>query len=394
MIEPPFKKLDSPQKNWYLAKRRVCPIRMKTNHSPKTGSRILLPSTALILLSLLCWRPPVFAQSQIHTEPHGYVKVSIAPGTGVTKRTTLVSIPLLDDTQIEGRPSGKITAVSSNTITSAAAGWSPGKLSQPEFPFVVEITSGQLKGRMLLVATNTPNTSDTLAISPSEMTSLSSGLTVVKTGEQEGDTFRVRPVDTLSSLFGTGTNSIVRGGASPASADTVTLVVNGAASTYFLNTSVAPPRWTRVGLTMSESDNVPVPPYASMQYARLDTSPLEFIITGRVPSGSRQVAIKSSGTTLVSPYWPVNQTLSDFGLQNMPGWRSSTSARDADTVVLLSSGTAASYFYDGTNWRRISLGSPLSDGTLIPFNGGVMTIRKGSSQGHDQYTKEPPFSLE
>lgn len=352
--------------------------------------RILFPLLCMATLTLLGL--PAHSQTEIQTEPHGYIKVSIAPGTGVSKRITLLSIPLLDETVIEGRAAGKITGVTKRTLTSTPAGWTPGQLSNPDEPYLIEITSGPLRGRMMLISTSTPNTSDTLTLAQSETIDLeTSGISI---SPENGDTYRIRPVDTLLSFFGTPDQTPIQGGVSPASADTITMVVNGSASTYFYNTSPSHSRWSRVAVGSPSANNVPIPPSASLQYARLAPTPLELVVTGRVPVGPRQVLVKNSGVTLMSSHWPINQTLVEFGLQNVPNWKKGGGASSADTVVLVSGGAASTHFYDGKNWRRVSVGSPISDAMRLPFGSGAMIIRKGLETGQTPYEKAPPYSLE
>lgn len=325
---------------------------------------------------------------QVYTEPHGYVKISVTAGSGTTKKTTLLSLPLLQDPDIAGRSSGRIDAIAGGAVLCTGAGWVNGQLSATEAPHLLEITSGGAEGRMMLISTETANTSDTIFVDSVEVGRGSLD------GVSVGDTFKIRPVDTLSSFFGSPEQTLIAGGASPSVADTVTLVVNGSASTYFFNTAAEPPRWSRVALGMPDASNVPIPPYAAIQYSRIANTPLEFFATGVVPGGRRQVAIKNSGTTLLSPHWAKERSLSEIGLHGIPGWRKSSSARDADIVSLVTGGSAASYFHDGGAWRKITLGLPNADGVSVPVGGGVLVTRKGQDAGHSMLTELAPYTLD
>lgn len=334
------------------------------------------------------------SHGQVYTEPHGYVKVSVSAGTGTTKKTTLISLPLLGEANIEGRASGRITGVSSNSITSSGAGWAVGRLSRPGEPYLIEITSGAAEGRTMLISTETPNTDDTVTVAAAEVEMGEvDGLGIVADGAV-GDTYKIRPVDTLGSFFGTPESSLIRGGTEARLADTVTLVVNGSASTYFYSVTASPPRWTRVALGSPDASNVPIPPYSAIQYSRIAATPLEFFVTGKVPTGRRAVFLKNSGTTLLSPHWPQDQTLAVMGLHNTPGWRKAAAARDADTVVLINGGSAATYFHDGGRWRKVSLGVPGSDAVVVPVGSGALVTRKGQQGGYSVYTAEQPYSLD
>jgi hypothetical protein len=327
--------------------------------------------------------------------PTGYADIAVAAGTGTAKRTTLLSIPMLDDlpTGFTGLKTARITAVGSNTITVANAGWAAGALSRAAAPYLLEITSGTATGHMLLVSTAAMNTTDTLTIDSSELSRVGNLTSLgIVADAATGDTFRLWPCDTLGSFFGTPETTGVLGGNSSTSADTVVLVINGSAMTYFYNTSSTPPRWSRAGIG-SDASNVAIPPYAGVQYSRLGATPLEFRTLGRMPVGSRKVAIRNSGTTLLSPYWPVNQTLSSLGLHNLPGWQSGSSSTTADTVVLTSNGTATTYYYDGTNWRRAGINSN-ANSVAVPPGVSLLISKRGSAAGFAIYQHTAPYSSE
>jgi hypothetical protein len=345
----------------------------------------------VLLLALVVSHAP--AQTVVQGEPFGYVKLNITAGTGTTKRTTLLSIPLLDEANITGKSSGRITGLTSNTITASGAGWAPSQLSAAATPFLLEITSGDAQGRMLLISTTTANTSDTVTIDSQEAQRVGDlrNLGIVADA-QNGSTYRIRPVDTLSSFFGTPATTLVHGGSNASTADTVTIVINGSSASYFYSTSLG--RWTRGGVTATDSSNVPLLPYAGLQYSRLPNTPLQFIVTGKVPSGQRRVAIRKSGSTVLSPFWPVSQTLAAIGLQNTPGWTSGASPATADTVVLSSGGSATTFFHDGTNWRRTGLGSPISNTNVVPVGTALLINRRGSVTTFDTYQQNAPYNLQ
>jgi hypothetical protein len=334
------------------------------------------------------------AAAQTAELPTGFAEINIAPGTGTAKKTTLISIPLLEDVKITGRSTGRITGVGVNMITSTGAGWVAGQLSTPSAPYLLEITSGMAQGSIFLISSATANTTDTVTIDASEVTRVGNlGNLGIVADAANGDTYRIWPADTLGSFFGTPDTTGILGGTTPATADTVTLVVNGSATTYFYHTGTNPPRWSRVGLGSADSSNVPIPPYAGVQYARLADTGLEFRVLGRMPAGLRQVAVKNSGTTLLSGYWPVNQTLSALKLENLPNWQSGASPAEADTVVLTAGGSVTTYFHDGANWRRVGLGGANSNETPIPVGASVLINKKGNAEGFATYQHTAPYQL-
>lgn len=339
---------------------------------------------------------PAEAQTTMRGEPFGYVRVNVAAGLGTAKRTTMLSLPLVESASINGAVTGRITGLSSNTITSTGAGWTAGQLSAAATPHLIEITSGVARGRMLLLSTVNSNTTDTVTVDRVESARVSDLRSIgIRVGAADGDTFRLRPVDTLSSVFGNGTEGnpvIAQGGATATAADTIKIDVNGTPATYFYRTN-APARWTLVGLGSPDASHVRIPPYAGVMYERLPATALSFLVTGRVPAGQRQAAVKNSGNTLLSSYWPVPRALSTLGLQNLPGWARSTVVSNADTLVISFAGSSSTYFHNGTNWVRNFAGSPNANATTIPLGASMMVNRRGSAAGFTFYRENAPYTL-
>ena len=323
-----------------------------------------------IMLVTLC---PAYTQS-ISGETFGFVSLSIAAGTGNSKKITLISIPLLDESPISGKSTGKITGVTAEAILSTGAGWVPGELSRIDAPHLLEITSGQAQGLVLLISTTQANTSDTVSINSDELVRTGP---LTNTGISVNDSYRIRPADTLGSFFGTPDSTGVYGGTSSRSADTITLVNNGSSATYFYNTAVTPARWARVSLGSPDATHTPITPNMGMLYSRLANTPLQFLVIGKVPTQRQKLAVKNSGTSLISSYWPVTQTLVGLNLHTIPNWVSGSSGAVADTVVLVSNGSASSYFYNGAQWRKFGLGSPLADSVPVLPSTGIQISKKG-----------------
>lgn len=336
-----------------------------------------------------------FAHSAVLGEAFGYIKISIAAGLGNSKKTSLVSIPLIEDATISGKSVGRITSVTSTTISDEGAGWIEGQLSTPAEPHLIEITSGEAKGRMMIISTSEANTASTVTIAPDEVARVGDLSDLgIATGLEAGDTYRIRAVDTLSSFFGTPETTLIKGGGAANSADTITILNNGRAFTYFYNTAVTPERWTRVALGSPDASNTPIPPYAGVQYGRIANTPLEFIVTGKVPSGERKVSLKNSGATLLAPFWPTDQTLAQLAIQNTPNWRSGGSAAVSDTITLSSGGSASTFFHDGSSWKRVALGSPTANSNLVPIGTSILINKKGNSGGFATYQHVSPYDLQ
>ncbi len=351
--------------------------------------------TTLTILTATLALPSAFAQETATTDPVGFVTVGITAGSGTAKRNTLFSVPLMETESIAGQVAGTITGVTANTISNSNAGWTPGALSQPATPYLIQITSGSAEGRLFLIASSastggaiagTANTDSTVSVSSVDAAQVDLTTLGIAVGT---DTYKIYACDTLSSFFGTPDSTGIQGGTSAANADTVVVVSNGSASTYFYNTAAS--RWSRVFVGSPDASNVPLLPYYGVQYARLAASPLSFVVTGGVPTLPRQMAVKNSGTTLVSQFWPSDSTLATSGLSSVV--TAGASAAVADTVVLTSGGSALTYFYDGTNWRRVFVGSPLADSTPIPVGTTVQVVRKGNAAGFTTLTQNVPYSL-
>lgn len=348
---------------------------------------------ALITSSLVA-ASSLQAQTTATTDPVGFVTIVVPAGTGAAKKTSLFSTPLLDTASITGQAVGQVTGVGSNTISNTNAGWVAGELSAVTNRFLIQITSGTAAGRMFLIATNA-NTTSSVTIESSDVTAQGA---INSLGIQAGDAYKILPCDTLSSLFGvgtpTGTNNTVKGGTNAASADTIVLIVNGAAKTYFYRTS-APARWTLNAPGYADATHVPLPPYAGLQYARLASTPLTNILTGSVPTMARTMAVKKSGTTLISQFWPVDSTIAGLGLQNISGWQAGAKATNADTVVVQSTnGTQATYFYNGVNWLKNAPGFPISNTNPVALGSTIQVVKKGSTAGYSTWTNPMPYNLQ
>jgi hypothetical protein len=329
------------------------------------------------------------------TDPVGFVTVGITAGTGTTKRNTLFSVPLMETESIGGQVAGTITGVTANTISNSNAGWTAGALSQPATPYLIQITSGAAEGRLFLIASSadtggaiagTPNTATTVTISSADTAQVDLTTLGIVVGT---DTYKIYACDTLSSFFGAPATNGVQGGTAPANADTIVAVVNGTSSTYYYNTSSS--RWVRAVLGNPNSSNVPLIPYYGVQYGRLGNTALSFVVTGGVPTAPRKVAVKNSGTTIVSQFWPVISTLGTSGLSTVV--TAGATAAAADTVVLTEGLSTSTFFYNGTDWKKVVLGTPTANTNPIPIGASVQIIRKGTAAGFSTLSQIVPYSL-
>ena len=350
---------------------------------PKTPLLASLATTFILSLT-----PLAHSQQTVITNPLGFVMVNIAAGTGSAKTGSLVSMPLQDVAVITGQSTGRITGVTANTITSSDAGWTPGQLSTPASPYLIQITSGSANGRMFLISPAQANTATTVTISPEDAETASLTSLGIVTGNTTGDTYKIIPCDTLGTLFGTPAVSGVQGGTAPNSADTVVITINGASRTYYFNTTLT--RWTQVALGNPDATNVPLRPYFGFRYERLANTALSFLASGSVPIVARALPVRNAGSTVLSQYWPADSTLVTLGLHSLSNWTSNATAQSADHVLITSTGTTQRFYHTGTEWRNAGTDAA-SDATPIPTGASVHILQKGSAAGYTTLSQSVPY---
>jgi hypothetical protein len=103
------------------------------------------------------------------------------------------------------------------------------------------------------------------------------------------------------------------------------------------------------------------------------------------------MAVKNAGTTFVSQFWPTDTTLGTSGLSTVV--TSGATVSSADTVVLFANGAATTYFFNGTNWKRVALGTPNADTTPLLIGTAIQVIRKGATSGYTTLVQDLPYNL-
>ena len=349
-----------------------------TPRNPTTGSSLppmnarptLRPSLcALTALMALGFGFNASAQS-VATTPVGAVTVTIAAGTGTVRNATIASFPLVNSVVTAGVVTGTISSVTSTSMTSAGAGWTSSDLAQASLPYVVKITSGAAVGRTFLV---TANTSDTLTISTSDAVS-GTAIDLSQLSILVGDKFQLENADTLLSVLGAGTadgSNAPLGNANPNLADTVQLNSANSYQTYYYDPAQS--SWVNAG-TEALSNNVVIRPDASVIYNRLKNTAFTITLTGAVPAIGRKSVVRSGQTTILSTFWPVDKTLTSFGLHQISGWVSSANPNLADLVQIRQSSSWQTYYHDGVNW--INAGTEAVADTVPVSSGSGLVIKK------------------
>jgi len=352
--------------------------------------------------------PSLHAQTTATTDPVGFVTVTAVGGVSGAKRSTLISLPLLDvDGALSNGVSGLISSVTSNSIVVTNANWTPGALSQPSSPFVVQITSGAAAGSMFLVASSATtggasggatlaNTASNLFISSLDLTRYGNNLS--NAGITAGDGFKIFACDTLSSAFGApgatpGSSNSILGGATAAAADNVVVTVNGTPTTYYYSTTSS--QWVRSPINAA-AGNVALVPNYGVSYNRQSSNAFSFVLTGQVPVTNRIVSIRNGGSTVLAQYWPTATSLNSLGLQNLSNWVKGTNQTATDNVIVNTSGTPVTYYYfssGSTNqWRRFPL-TTSQDNVVIPIGAAVTVVKKGAASTFTNLVQSIPYSL-
>jgi hypothetical protein len=346
-----------------------------------------------IFLAILCAIAPfAHAQTTVATDPVGFVTVSAAAGTGITRTVSVLSFPLVSPEAIAGVATGRLTGVTANSISNSSAGWSPGALSVAATPYVIRITSGAAKGHTFLISTSTQNTETTVTIDSQDATQVDLTTLGIVTGAS-GDTYAIYACDTLSTALGTPATTGVQGGVSASGngADIVQMFVAGIWQQYYYNTSNL--SWRRVGPN-TLSDNVPIRPDSAVIYSRLAATPLNLTVLGAVPTSDRKVMVKNSGVSFISNSWPTVITLGTSAIHSIPGWASAANydAATTDIVQMMVNGIWVKYFYTGNNWKRVGPNT-ISDSVAIPVGSAFIIEKKTPASGSSHLVQNIPYSL-
>jgi uncharacterized protein (TIGR02597 family) len=328
--------------------------------------KLLLGSAALLAAS------SAFAATSAHSVPVGAMSVTLPDGT-VTPTNTSFALPLYDPPLAIGAGVGRIASLTATTITCTGAGWSAGALATAAFPYAFRIMSGNAAGATFLI---TANTIDTLTSAGADFTTLG-----IVTGGS-GDSFKLIPIDTLMTLFGSTT---LLGGTNATNADLVALS-SSSQLTYYYNTTNS--RWERPGVPLNFNDTR-IPLDSVITIVRRSTA-LTLRFTGRVPDVRFRMAVANSGSTYTHTGFPTDVSLGALSLQTaLPGWVTGPAAT-ADILAVGVNGIP--YYHDGTRWTRATV--PLDfNNTNIPAGTPIQIFKRGVAGGTSSLTRNLPYSL-
>lgn len=333
------------------------------------GLRRILYSLALAAGSL-----PLVAQSG-NSIPSGSLRVTLAAGTPAAPTTTAFALLLTKKTSAPGAASGRITTLSATSLSLASAGWTAGSLATASAPHAIRITSGAAAGRILGIVANT---ADTLTLGGPDLATL--GLVV-------GDSFELVPLETLNSLFGSGT---LTGGANPASADIVHLG-GQTRDSYYYNSSQR--QWRKVSGRPIDAGQIVLYPDAPILVSRTGAA-VTLSLTGRVPTTPFRADVANTGNTYTHTGFPTDVTLGALALQTrIPSWTSATTAALADKIYLHADNSWRGYFHNGTAWVAATGEASSQDALSLPAGSPVLIVRPGLNDGSTALVRPLPYSL-
>jgi uncharacterized protein (TIGR02597 family) len=300
--------------------------------------------------------------TEVVSAPVGFLQLTFPASTAST-----LSLPL----QKNPVAVGPITSVGTTTLSSANASWISGQFSAASNPYFVKIVSGAAAGRYFLITANTANQ---LTVEP-RGTALSA--TIVA-----GDRYQIIPARTLGLLFGTSTVPFLTN-TDPTLADNIKLWSGSAWEIYYHNGT----SWLRKGNTAIKNDVV-IYPDEGIVVVRRGTTPLTLAFAGEASVIAERTEVIGPATTFAANRYPVNTTLSNLGLLNLPNWLSGATASDADRVQIRQGGSWITYWYTGTQWKRGGT-SAVQDNTSIAAGAGYLILRRSSSTGLNDFASQP-----
>jgi hypothetical protein len=344
-------------------------------------------SALIALLSLPALTAVQAQQTTVPTDPVGFVttviKGTTTPGSFAV---TPISPVLLAASDIDGSAVGRLSAVTSTTLTLEGAGWTPNQLSSSHS--YVLLKSGTLEGLILQITSNT----DSVAT----VNTLGADLTAL--GAEAGDSIQLIQGDTILSMFGTPDDGVVGGTQANFTAGLTDRVLTrdaaGVTRTFYYSTEFN--QWRRVGSGINQG-NTPISPLAGVFYYRIGTTPISQVTTGNVPVTAVKFLVPPTGLTYLSRYFPTEGTISNYGFQNLEGWKSTNqpgiTVAAADKVVTTdANGVLRQFYWNGSQWLRA--GSGVNQGnTPVAVGGAVYISRTGDAGPAQLLNIDRPYSL-
>lgn len=187
-----------------------------------------------------------------------------------------------------------------------------------------------------------------------------------------GDTYVVRPVHTIASLFGTTNSAGLRAGTSPSNSDTIEVPDGQGGSTLVFYSSAAPAGW-RTSLTgTADASNTPVYHVDGLNITRNARSNLKLTFTGILRKNPTYYGILP-GMNYVDVNYPLGSSLANCNLATQVLQGDSTTG----DLVWIPSGTSGykKYYCNAGVWR-LAGGNNADRGTTA-LTPGILIERRG-----------------
>ncbi len=312
-----------------------------------------------------------------YTVPQGYLNQTIT-----ALKTTAISFPLYGEPVV----AGSLTSVGASTLADSSASFSA-IYDDAATPHYIRITSGAGVGRFFKIATITA-TDATVDLGVTGVAVNDAGAAVAV-----GDKYEIFPGETLNTLFGSGTGTLLAGwltGTSATTADNVQIWnPSGSSWNSYFNTGAT---WKK-GLT-SNLGNTVIPPDSAVYVVRRGVTDLVLTNIGSCSPTNMRTSILSgpSKKTYMAFGFPADKTLASAGFQSITGWTSASSATAADNVQIWNTSAASwsTYYYTGTAWKK-GLSTVDANTVALPAGTPIMLNIKGTLSGSNQlYTSAKP----
>jgi uncharacterized protein (TIGR02597 family) len=324
----------------------------------------IFTASVALLLSML----PATGYSQANTPPVGVIVYNLIGGT-----TTPVGVPFFGKAAFSGR----VSAVTTNTLSTADATWTAGEFAQAGVPYFALMLSGGQTGRSFLITTNAAN-SVTLQVGG---TTLAGDATTPDFSVAVGDRFEIFPGDTLASLFGDGslTNPVsLQKGNSPFSADLVQIFNGVKWISYFFHSTNN--FWVSTAALGTNQNDVVLNPDVGLLIARRGPT-TTFAIPGRAPVTSLVTRIIGGSTNSVATRFPTDTTLGALNFSGPGTWVASDVPASADRVNLYNGVKWVPYYQTATGsiWKQIDGDGSDQGGKVIPAGSAVLIQKQGGA---------------
>jgi len=352
-------------------------------------------TTLVLLASLPLVAPLLEAQTTVHTNPVGFINLTIK-GTDAGKGLTGISVPMLPQVLY----SGVITGSTTSTITDNNATWADdayvGLDSNGTPTHYIEITAN---------ANDATTVGSIIGILDSDDAANELTLNGDPSG-LDGASYVIRESHTIASVFGE-TNSVgLESGQDSGSSDLIYKMTNDGNGglgwgIYYYQTDptgglFGGDGWRKSGVSGDAKDTV-ILPTEGLIVRRIKNTDVTITIPGSIKTNSSRTQILK-GYNLVSLNYPVDMTLSSLGIKDL--LRSGQDSASSDRVYLINdSGLFDIYYYQtdptgglfgGNGWRKSGFATTNAENDVVPAGHSVIIYREDQQKA--DWSIDVPFN--